>query len=51
MTKARGKRVRVHKRNLFAELREGMRALAEARQGKRSLILQTPSDESLSGMG
>ena len=28
---------RVSKRNLFGELREGMTALAEARQGKRTL--------------
>lgn len=31
------KRSRITKRNLFAELREGMTALAEARQGKRTL--------------
>jgi putative transcriptional regulator len=31
------KRVRVTKRNLFNELREGMTALADARQGKRTL--------------
>ncbi len=31
------KRARVSKRNLFGELREGMTALAEARQGKRRL--------------
>ena len=37
MTRARSKRARTHKRNLFAELREGMTALADARQGKRTL--------------
>jgi len=37
MKKVRAKRVRAHKRNLFAELREGMTALAAARQGKRTL--------------
>jgi putative transcriptional regulator len=31
------KRARVTKRNLFNELREGMTALADARQGKRTL--------------
>lgn len=31
------KRARVTKRNLFEELREGMTALAAARQGKRTL--------------
>ena len=31
------KRAPVSKRNLFGELREGMTALAEARQGKRTL--------------
>jgi putative transcriptional regulator len=31
------KRARVTKRNLFRELREGMTALADARQGKRTL--------------
>jgi putative transcriptional regulator len=31
------KRARVTKRNLFEELREGMAALADARQGKRTL--------------
>ena len=31
------KRTRVTKRNLFEELREGMAALADARQGKRTL--------------
>src|SRR3990167_2175949 len=31
------KRAPVSKRNLFVELREGMTALAEARQGKRTL--------------
>jgi putative transcriptional regulator len=35
--KERAKRRRTHKRDLFAELSEGMRALAEARQGKRTL--------------
>ncbi len=35
--KARAKRSRAHKRDLFAELREGMTALTEARQGKRTL--------------
>ncbi|MBI4189132.1 MAG: transcriptional regulator [Betaproteobacteria bacterium] len=33
----KGKTTRIAKRNLFAELREGMAALAEARQGKRTL--------------
>jgi putative transcriptional regulator len=37
MTKARAKRARAHKRNLFSELKEGMMALADARQGKRTL--------------
>ena len=31
------KRVRVARRNLFEELREGMTAFADARQGKRTL--------------
>jgi putative transcriptional regulator len=31
------KQARVAKRNLFGELREGMTALAEARQGRRTL--------------
>lgn len=35
--KARVKRGQAHKRDLFGELREGMTALAEARQGKRTL--------------
>jgi putative transcriptional regulator len=35
--KERAKRRRMLKRDLFAELSEGMRALAEARQGKRTL--------------
>ncbi len=35
--KARVRRGRAHKRDLFAELSEGMRALADARQGKRTL--------------
>jgi len=35
--KARVKRGRAHKRDLFAELSEGMTALAQARQGKRTL--------------
>ena len=35
--KARAKNKRAVKRNLFAELAEGMTALAEARQGKRTL--------------
>ena len=34
---AKHTRKRSAKRNLFAELREGMEALAEARQGKRTL--------------
>ena len=33
----KAKRGRAHKRDLFAELSEGMTALAEARQGKRTL--------------
>lgn len=33
----KSKRGRAHKRDLFAELSEGMTALAEARQGKRTL--------------
>lgn len=33
----RSKRTRTHKRNLFAELAEGMSALAQARQGRRTL--------------
>ena len=33
----KSKTVRATKRNLFAELSEGMTALAEARQGKRTL--------------
>ena len=37
MTRARSKRARTHKRNLFAELTEGMSALARARQGRRTL--------------
>ena len=36
-TTVKGKTARIAKRNLFAELREGMAALAEARQGKRTL--------------
>ena len=36
-TNGRTKRTRVTKRNLFRELREGMTALADARQGKRTL--------------
>lgn len=35
--KAAAKEIRGKKRNLFAELSEGMTALAEARQGKRTL--------------
>lgn len=35
--RVRAKRGRAHKRELFAELGEGMTALAEARQGKRTL--------------
>ncbi len=35
--KAGAKQGRAHKRDLFAELNEGMTALAEARQGKRTL--------------
>lgn len=35
--KARVRRGRTHKRDLFAELSEGMTALAEARHGKRTL--------------
>jgi putative transcriptional regulator len=35
--RARVKRGRARKRDLFAELSEGMTALAEARQGKRTL--------------
>ena len=34
---AKGKSVRATKRDLFAELSEGMTALAQARQGKRTL--------------
>jgi putative transcriptional regulator len=34
---AKGKSPRTGKRDLFEELREGMTALAEARQGKRTL--------------
>ena len=37
MTRARSKRARTHKRSLFAELTEGMSALAQARQGRRTL--------------
>ena len=37
MTKVRANRARAHKRNLFAELTEGMVAIAAARQGKRTL--------------
>src|SRR5438105_14535244 len=37
MTRVRSKRTRTHKRNLFAELTEGMSALAQARQGRRTL--------------
>jgi len=37
MTRARSKRARAHKRNLFAELTEGMSALAQTRQGRRTL--------------
>ena len=37
MAKVRARRVRARKRNLFAELTEGMTALADARQGKRTL--------------
>jgi putative transcriptional regulator len=33
----KSKQGRAHKRDLFAELSEGMTALAEARQGKRTL--------------
>lgn len=36
-TTGKTKRARVTKRNLFGELREGMTALAEERQGKRTL--------------
>ena len=36
-TAARGKRVHSGKRNLFVELSEGVAALAEAREGKRTL--------------
>jgi putative transcriptional regulator len=35
--KAKAKSKRMQKRDLFAELSEGMSALAEARQGKRTL--------------
>jgi len=37
MKVANAKSSRVAKRNLFAELKEGVTALAEARQGKRTL--------------
>jgi len=37
MTKVRANRARAHKQNLFAELTEGMVAIAAARQGKRTL--------------
>ena len=33
-------RERAAKRDLFAELNEGMNALAEARHGKRTLVLK-----------
>ncbi len=36
-SKLRAKRVRAYKCNLFAERREGMTALADARHGKRTL--------------
>jgi len=36
-TTVKTKTTRIAKRDLFAELREGMTALAEARQGKRTL--------------
>ena len=36
-TSVRAKQARTAKRDLFAELSEGMAALAEARQGKRTL--------------
>jgi putative transcriptional regulator len=36
-TMGKTKRARVAKRNLFSELREGITALADARQGKRTL--------------
>jgi putative transcriptional regulator len=36
-TMGKTKRARLAKRNLFSELREGMTALADARQGKRTL--------------
>ena len=35
--KATARRGRAHRRDLFAEVSEGMTALAEARQGKRTL--------------
>lgn len=35
--RATARRGRAHRRDLFAELSEGMTALAEARQGKRTL--------------
>jgi putative transcriptional regulator len=37
MAKVKSGRARAHKRDLFAELSEGMTALAEQRQGKRTL--------------
>ncbi len=39
--RAKAKRGQVHKRDLFAELSEGMTALGEARQGKRTLRTHT----------
>ena len=41
-TAVKPKTARATKRELFAELREGMTALAEARQGKRTLRTHAP---------
>src|SRR6188474_1437147 len=42
-TTAKAKMKRTEKRNLFAELSEGVAALAESRQGKRTLRMHTTS--------
>ena len=42
-TTAKVKVKRAEKRNLFAELSEGVAALAESRQGKRTLRMHTTS--------
>lgn len=44
-----GARKRMPRRDLFAELDEGLQALAEEREGRRKLRRQEPALESASG--